>query len=42
MLEFYVGFEINDLTGEPMTDKEMTDIHYRRIRSRWHIAQSFY
>ncbi|KAF6024345.1 AQR [Bugula neritina] len=33
MLEFYVGFEINDLTGEPMTDKEMTDIHYRRIRA---------
>ena len=33
MLEFYAGFEINDLTGEPMTDREMTDLHYKRIRA---------
>ncbi|XP_067939363.1 RNA helicase aquarius-like [Watersipora subatra] len=32
MLEFYTGFEINDLTGEPMTSKEMTNTHYKRIR----------
>ena len=33
MLEFYTGFEINDLTGEPLSDKETTNIHYRRIRA---------
>lgn len=31
MLEFYAGFEINDQTGEPLADGEMTDIHYNKI-----------
>jgi len=33
MLEFYAGFEINDQSGEALTDHEMMDIHYDRITS---------
>jgi hypothetical protein len=33
MLEFYGGFEINDQTGEALTDHEMTDVHYDKITS---------
>ena len=33
MLKFYAGFEINDQTGEALTDHEMTDIHYDSITS---------
>jgi len=33
MVEFYSGFEIDDQTGEPLTDKEMTAMHYKRIRA---------
>ena len=33
MLTFYAGFEINEQTGEALTDHEMTDIHYNRITS---------
>ncbi len=32
-LKFYSGFEINDQTGSPLTDHEMTDIHYDKITS---------
>ena len=31
MLEFYVGFEIDDFTGEPLTDDEMTKLNYDRM-----------
>ena len=33
MLKFYTGFEINDQTGEALTDHEMTDQHYDCITS---------
>ncbi|CAH1791178.1 unnamed protein product [Owenia fusiformis] len=33
MLKFYAGFEINEQTGEALTDDEMTDIHYDQITS---------
>ncbi len=33
MLKFYSGFEINEQTGEALTDHEMTDIHYDKITS---------
>ena len=33
VLKFYCGFEINDHTGSPLTDYEMTELHYERIVS---------
>uniref|UniRef100_A0AAX7TCD2 Aquarius intron-binding spliceosomal factor n=1 Tax=Astatotilapia calliptera TaxID=8154 RepID=A0AAX7TCD2_ASTCA len=33
MLKFYTGFEINDQTGNALTQKEMTTLHYDRITS---------
>ncbi|XP_028852048.1 RNA helicase aquarius isoform X1 [Denticeps clupeoides] len=33
MLTFYTGFEINDQTGNALTEKEMTNLHYDRITS---------
>ena len=33
MLKFYTGFEINDQTGNALTQKEMTNLHYDRITS---------
>eukprot|EP00066_Takifugu_rubripes_P001547 XP_003962796.1 PREDICTED: intron-binding protein aquarius [Takifugu rubripes] len=33
MLKFYTGFEINDQTGNALTQKEMTTIHYEKITS---------
>ena len=33
MLKFYSGFEINEQTGEALTDHEMTENHYHRIIS---------
>ncbi|XP_072313298.1 RNA helicase aquarius isoform X2 [Eucyclogobius newberryi] len=33
MLKFYAGFEINDQTGNALTQKEMTTLHYDRIIS---------
>ncbi|XP_078089396.1 RNA helicase aquarius isoform X3 [Mustelus asterias] len=33
MLKFYSGFEINDQTGNALTENEMTTIHYDRITS---------
>ncbi|XP_007576287.1 RNA helicase aquarius [Poecilia formosa] len=33
MLKFYTGFEINDQTGNALTEKEMTTLHYDRITS---------
>lgn len=33
MLKFYTGFEINDQTGNALTEKEMTTLHYERITS---------
>ncbi|XP_076151695.1 RNA helicase aquarius isoform X1 [Alosa pseudoharengus] len=33
MLKFYTGFEINDQTGNALTAKEMTTLHYDRITS---------
>ena len=38
MLTFYAGFEINEQTGEALTDHEMTDIHYSRITSLQNAA----
>jgi hypothetical protein len=31
MLKFYSRFEISDDTGDPLTDRDMTQIHYSRI-----------
>uniref|UniRef100_A0A914RK77 Intron-binding protein aquarius N-terminal domain-containing protein n=1 Tax=Parascaris equorum TaxID=6256 RepID=A0A914RK77_PAREQ len=31
MLKFYSRFEIDDVTGEPLTDGEMTDRHYAHV-----------
>lgn len=33
MLKFYAGFEISDQTGNALTQKEMTTLHYDRITS---------
>ncbi|KAK3748727.1 hypothetical protein QZH41_015674 [Actinostola sp. cb2023] len=33
MLKFYTGFEISDVTGMPLTDHEMVDIHYDKMGS---------
>lgn len=33
MLKFYSGFEINDQTGNALTQKEMTTLHYDKITS---------
>ena len=33
MLKFYAGFEIDDFTGEPLTDAQMTELHYSKIVS---------
>lgn len=33
MLKFYAHFEINDETGDPLTDHDMTQLHYNRITS---------
>ena len=32
-VQFYSGFEINDRTGAPLSDDDMTDIHYNKIVS---------
>ena len=32
-LKFYCGFEINDHTGEALTEHEMMEDHYQRITS---------
>ena len=31
MLKFYARFEINDQTGDALTDHDMMQIHYNRI-----------
>lgn len=33
MLKFYLRFEINDATGDPLTDHDMTQLHYSKITS---------
>ncbi|CAH1983386.1 unnamed protein product [Acanthoscelides obtectus] len=33
MLKFYTRFEISDESGDPLTDHDMTQIHYSRITS---------
>mgnify|MGYP002715732022 CR=1 FL=1 len=33
MLKFYAHFEINDETGDPLTDRDMTQLHYDKIIS---------
>lgn len=33
MLQFYTRFEINDVTGESLTDHDMTQLHYSKITS---------
>ncbi|KAM9294455.1 RNA helicase aquarius [Gastrophryne carolinensis] len=38
MLKFYAGFEINDQTGNALTENEMTTIHYDRITSMQRVA----
>jgi hypothetical protein len=46
MLKFYSRFEISDDTGDPLTDHDMTQIHYSRIislqvssRMLFHLSQ---
>ncbi|EDO34933.1 predicted protein [Nematostella vectensis] len=33
ILKFYTGFEINDVSGMPLTDHEMVDNHYNKMAS---------
>jgi len=33
MLKFYVRFEINDETGDCLTDHDVTQMHYKKITS---------
>lgn len=33
MLKFYARFEINDVTGDCLSDHEMTQLHYKKITS---------
>uniref|UniRef100_A0A1A9X2R8 RNA helicase aquarius n=1 Tax=Glossina brevipalpis TaxID=37001 RepID=A0A1A9X2R8_9MUSC len=33
MLKFYSRFEINDVTGDSLTDHDMTQLHYKKITS---------
>ncbi|XP_068154330.1 RNA helicase aquarius [Drosophila tropicalis] len=33
MLNFYTRFEINDVTGNSLTDHDMTQLHYKKITS---------
>ena len=33
MLKFYARFEISEETGDPLTDHDMTEIHYTKITS---------
>lgn len=33
MLKFYTKFEINDETGDALTDHDMTQLHYAKIKS---------
>ncbi|XP_055525614.1 RNA helicase aquarius [Wyeomyia smithii] len=33
MLKFYARFEINDETGDPLTDHDMTQLHYSKIKA---------
>ncbi|XP_058466843.1 RNA helicase aquarius [Malaya genurostris] len=33
MLKFYARFEINDETGDPLTDHDMTQVHYSKIKA---------
>uniref|UniRef100_A0A665WPG2 Uncharacterized protein n=1 Tax=Echeneis naucrates TaxID=173247 RepID=A0A665WPG2_ECHNA len=42
MLKFYAGFEINDQTGNALTQKEMTTLHYDRITSLQRAAFSHF
>ena len=31
MLQFYTKFQINDQTGDALTDDEMDEIHYKKV-----------
>ncbi|XP_023807311.1 intron-binding protein aquarius isoform X2 [Oryzias latipes] len=42
MLKFYSGFEINDQTGNALTQKEMTTLHYDKITSLQRAAFSHF
>ena len=33
MLKFYARFEISEETGNPLTDHDMTELHYTKITS---------
>lgn len=33
MLKFYARFEISEETGNPLTDHDMTQLHYAKITS---------
>eukprot|EP01134_Creolimax_fragrantissima_P002995 CFRG2995T1 len=37
-LSFYIGFEINNLTGTALSEQEMTELHYRRVRETQMLA----
>ncbi|CAM9839047.1 unnamed protein product [Lampetra fluviatilis] len=38
MLQFYSGFEINDQSGNALTDHDMTNMHYDRLTSLQRVA----
>ncbi|XP_030764098.1 RNA helicase aquarius [Sitophilus oryzae] len=42
MLKFYTRFEISDESGDPLTDHDMTEIHYSKITSLQKAAYSKY
>ena len=42
MLRFYARFEINDLTGEQLTEGDMTDLHYSSVTSLQKAAFKYF
>lgn len=42
MLKFYARFEINDESGDALTDHDMTQLHYSKIISLQVIALSIF
>jgi intron-binding protein aquarius len=42
MFMFYMRFEINDQTGMPMSQRDMTDMHYQRLQLVQRIAFKYY
>ncbi|EDQ85935.1 uncharacterized protein MONBRDRAFT_38574 [Monosiga brevicollis MX1] len=42
MLKFYVNFEIDDLSGEQLSEDTMTDIHYAHVKKLQTVAYRHY